>query len=245
MTVFQPRIEVRRADSRFATRTGWLDSRHCFSFSRHYDPDNTHHGLLLVSNDDVVRPMTGFETHPHRDMEIVTWVLDGELEHTDTLGNSGLIYPGLAQRMSGGRGIWHSEKNNRRDRDVHFVQMWVVPDTDSIDPGYQQLDINPELEKGGLVPIASGRSQHAAISIRQKDAVLSGGRLKPGETLRLPDAPFVHLYVARGAATLEGAGTLEAGDAARLIAAGAPTLSADPAQGAEVLVWEMGATLAT
>ena len=207
---FAPRIDIRRADARFATQAGWLDSRHCFSFGYHYDADNTHHGLLLVSNDDVVRPRTGFDTHPHRDMEIVTWVLSGELEHKDTLGNSGLIYPGLAQRMSAGRGIWHSEKNNTAADDVHFIQMWVLPDTEAVDPGYQQLDINPELDKGGLVPIASGRGHDAAISIRQKHAVLWGGRLKPGEAVSVPDAAYAHVYVARGAVDLEGAGTLNA-----------------------------------
>jgi redox-sensitive bicupin YhaK (pirin superfamily) len=240
---FAPRIDIRRADARFATQAGWLDSRHCFSFGYHYDADNTHHGLLLVSNDDVVRPRTGFDTHPHRDMEIVTWVLSGELEHKDTLGNSGLIYPGLAQRMSAGRGIWHSEKNNTAADDVHFIQMWVVPDTEAIDPGYQQLDINPELDKGGLVPIASGRGQAAAISIRQQHAVLWGGRLKPGEAVSVPDAAYAHVYVARGAVDLEGAGTLNAGDAVRLTAAGTPMLTADAAHGAEVLLWEMQAGL--
>ncbi len=239
MTANTPSIDVRRSDQHFPTRTGWLDSRHCFSFGYHYDPSNTHHGLLLVSNDDVVAPHTGFDTHPHRDMEIVTWVLDGELEHKDTLGNQGLIYPGLAQRMSAGRGIYHSEKNNTSPKDVHFVQMWVLPDTESIDPGYEQLDINPELGRGGLVPIASGKGHEAAISIRQKGAVLWGGRLKPDEAVRVPDAPFVHLYVARGAAKLEGAGLLNQGDAARLSAAGNPVLTADANQGAELLIWEM------
>jgi redox-sensitive bicupin YhaK (pirin superfamily) len=116
--------------------------------------------------------------------------------------------------------------------------MWVVPDTESIDPGYQQLDINPELDKGGLVPIASGRGHAAAISIRQKGAVLWGGRLKPGETVSVPDGQFVHVYVARGGANLSGAGYLEKGDAVRLTAAGAPTLTADPVAGAEVLIWQ-------
>src|SRR5919206_219965 len=239
-----PTIDLRPAASRFATRAGWLDSRHCFSFSSHYDPNNTHHGLLLVSNDDVVRPMTGFDTHPHRDMEIITWVMSGELEHKDTLGNTGLIYPGLAQRMSAGRGIWHSEKNNTPDAPVHFIQMWVLPDTEAIDPGYQQLDINPHLDRGGLVPIASGRGHDAAIAIRQKYAVLWGGRLKPGETVAVPDAAFVHVYVARGSVDLEGAGTLQTGDAVRLTAAGSPSLAADAQDGAEVLIWEMDATLA-
>ena len=234
-----PRIDVRRTDQQFHTKAGWLDSRHSFSFGHHYDPSNTHHGLLLVNNDDVVKPFTGFDTHPHRDMEIVTWVLDGELEHKDTLGNKGLIYPGLAQRMSAGRGIYHSEKNNTSPRDVHFIQMWVLPDTEAIDPGYEQLDVNDELAKGGLVPLASGRGHAAAIGIRQQGAVLWVGRLKAGETVRVPDAPFVHIYVAKGAADLERAGRLGTGDAARLTAAGNPVLTADKTDGAEVLIWEM------
>src|SRR3954468_9673308 len=124
--------DIRRGGERFATKIDWLDSKHSFSFGQHYDAGNTHHGLLLVNNDDVVAPGMGFETHPHRDMEIVTWVLDGALVHQDSMGHSGIIYPGLAQRMSAGRGILHSEKNDswrldghtHRDR-VHFVQMWV------------------------------------------------------------------------------------------------------------------------
>jgi hypothetical protein len=229
-------VEVRRASDRFTTRVDWLDSRHCFSFGPHYDPANTSHGLLVVSNDDVVRAGSGFRTHPHRDMEIVTWVLDGELEHKDTLGNAGVIHPGLAQRMSAGTGIWHSEMNPRGDRDVRFVQMWVLPDTPSVDPSYEQLDVSAELDRGGLHAIASGRGHDAAISIRQRGAVLWGGRLRPGERVTLPDDRHVHLFVARGAAALEGAGPLGEGDAVRLTAAGAPVLTAGDA-GAEVLAW--------
>jgi redox-sensitive bicupin YhaK (pirin superfamily) len=177
-------------------------------------------------------------------MEIVTWVLDGELEHKDSEGHTGIIYPGLAQRMSAGTGIWHSEMNPRHDRDVHFVQMWVPPDTERIRPGYEQLDINAELAKGGLVPIASGRDHAAAIAIRQRGAVLWGGRLRPGGTVHVPDAPFVHVFVARGGAALEGAGRLETGDAVRLTGAGARSLTADPVAGAEVLVWESAAEVA-
>ncbi|HEX2046768.1 MAG TPA: pirin family protein [Acidimicrobiales bacterium] len=165
-----PTIDVRRAEDRLATRLPWLDSHHSFSFSRHYDPANTHHGLLLVSNDDVVRAGTGFSTHPHQDMEIVTWVLEGELEHNGS---------------------------------------------------------------------ASGRGHDAAISIRQEGAVLWGGRLRPGETAAVPDARSAHLFVARGALTLDGAGRLEAGDAVRFTEAGAPSITADPADGAEVLIWEL------
>src|SRR5215831_8246422 len=105
-------LDVRPAKDRYATRLSWLDSKHCFAFGRHYDPANTGFGLLLVSNDDVVAPGTGFETHPHRDMEIVTWVLDGALVHQDSMGHSGIIHPGLAQRMTAGTGILHSEKND-------------------------------------------------------------------------------------------------------------------------------------
>jgi redox-sensitive bicupin YhaK (pirin superfamily) len=217
----------------------WLDSYHSFSFGPHHDPANTHHGLLVVSNDDVIRAGTGFTTHPHRDMEIVTWVLDGELEHKDTLGNSGIIYPGLAQRMSAGRGIWHSEMNPSRERDVHLVQMWVLPDTESIDPGYEQLDINSQLARGGLVPIASGQSHEAAIRIRQRGAVLWGGRLTRGETVGVSDAASIHLYVAKGEVQLEGAGRLRQGDAVRLVGVGSPKLIAGSASGAEVLLWEM------
>ncbi|HEX2575566.1 MAG TPA: pirin family protein [Aquihabitans sp.] len=230
-----PTIDVRRAADRFQTRAGWLDSSHSFSFGHHRDPRNTNHGLLLVSNDDRVAPYTGFDTHPHQDMEIITWVLEGRLEHKDTLGNKGEIFPGLAQRMSAGRGIWHSEKNNGDDT-VHFVQMWVLPDSSGIDPGYEQLDINGELERGGLVPIASGKGHDAAIGIAQRDAVLWGGRLKAGEVVRIPEDRHVHLFVARGAAELEGAGALAEGDAVRLTAAGDPALTAGP-DGAEVLVW--------
>jgi hypothetical protein len=235
--------EIRRSHQRFATKIDWLDSWHSFSFGPHYDPLNTHHGLLLVSNDDVIKPGTGFQTHPHQDMEIVTWVLDGELEHKDTLGNKGIIYPGLAQRMSAGTGIWHSEMNSSNGEPVHLVQMWVPPDTERIDPSYQQLDMNSQLDQGGLVPIASGRGHDAAISIRQKDAVLWGGRLRPGETVTVPDARFVHVFMAKGTADLEGIGNLGAGDSARLTAAGTRRLVADATAGAEVLIWDMGTHL--
>jgi len=229
-------IDIRTGPTRPATALPWLDSHHSFSFGRHHDPQNTHHGLLLVSNDDVIRAGTGFDTHPHRDMEIVTWVLEGRLEHKDSVGNRGEVYPGLAQRMSAGRGIWHSEMNASGGDNVHLVQMWVVPDTESVDPSYEQLDINAELARGGLVPIASGRGHDAAIRIRQRGAVLWGGRLQPGEQVTVPDARQVHLYVARGAAQL-GDTALTTGDAARLTDAGSPQLAASD-EGAEVLVWE-------
>ena len=247
-----PTVDVRRAADRFKSNFGWLDSKHSFSFGHHYDRDNTHHGLLLVNNDDIVDAGTGFDTHPHRDMEIVTWVLDGSLVHQDSTGHSGVIYPGLAQRMSAGRGILHSEKNDswrlggEQHRDpVHFVQMWVVPDENGISPGYEQLEIEPERLAGRLVPVASGMDKHdgeAAIRIKNRYAALHVARLQPGQAVRLPDAPFLHLFVPRGAAALEGTGELATGDSVRFTATGGHTLTAT--EPAEVLVWEMHAGLA-
>jgi redox-sensitive bicupin YhaK (pirin superfamily) len=250
-------VDVRRAGMRSGTRLGWLDSKHSFSFGRSYDPANTHHGLLLVNNDDTVKPGTGFETHPHRDMEIVTWVLQGSLVHQDSEGHTGVIYPGLAQRMSAGTGILHSEKNDswrvagpgqsstEHTDPVHFVQMWVVPDETGITPGYEQLEIDHELLAGGLVPVASGLPEHdgaAAIRIKNRYAALHAARLQPGQSVTLPDAPFLHLFVPRGTVTLEGAGELATGDAVRFTATGGQRVTA--AEPAEILVWEMHATLA-
>jgi redox-sensitive bicupin YhaK (pirin superfamily) len=246
-------IDIRRGDSRFSSQLGWLDSKHSFSFSRHWDPDNTHHGLLLVSNDDKIAPGTGFDTHPHRDMEIVTWVLRGSLVHQDSEGNAGVIYPGLAQRMSAGTGILHSEKNDSwklqggpaHEDPVHLVQMWVVPDERGIDPGYEQLEIDDALLKGNLVPVASGMEKHrdaAAIRIKNRYAGLYAARLESGNAVTLPEAPFVHLFVARGSVDLEGAGTLAEGDAVRFTATGGQRVTA--IEPAEILVWEMHAEIA-
>jgi quercetin 2,3-dioxygenase len=229
-------VDVRPARSRAHTQIGWLDSWHSFSFGRHYDPSNTHHGLLLVSNDDTVAPGTGFTTHSHRDMEIVTWVLSGRLRHEDSEGNRGELYPGLAQRMSAGSGISHSEMNASPSEEVHFVQMWLPPDTNGIRPGYEQRDVNEELAQGGLHAIASGQDHPGAVSIHQREAVLWGGRLEAGESAAVADAKHVHVFVARGDADLEGAGQLQEGDAARLTDAGALALNPGPG-GAEVLVW--------
>jgi redox-sensitive bicupin YhaK (pirin superfamily) len=252
-----PQVDVRRAADRKHTALGWLNSRHSFSFGRHFDPANTHFGLLLVNNDDVVEPGLGFETHPHRDMEIVTWVLDGSLVHEDSNGNCGVIYPGLAQRMSAGTGIRHSEKNDSwrlggepHEENVHFVQMWVPPDARSIEPSYQQLDINDQLGpveagSGELVVVASGMDAHRdrrAISIRQQHAALYAARLQAGASVELPAAAFVHLFVARGTVDLEDSGRLNTADAARMTASGGQRITAGTA-GAEILVWEMAARL--
>ncbi len=228
---------IHRAEDRLQTRLSWLQGRHSFSFGGQYEPGNVGHGLLLVNNDDLIAPGTGFDTHPHQDMEIVTWVLEGELEHKDSEGNRGLLYPGLAQRMSAGTGIWHSEKNFSKENRVHLVQMWVQPDTERIQPGYEQLDINAELAKGGLVPIASGAGHEAAIAIRQRGAVLWGARMRADETITVPDSQFAHVFVPKGTAALDGTPLLT-GDAARLSEAGSPTITAGP-EGAEILIWAM------
>jgi redox-sensitive bicupin YhaK (pirin superfamily) len=245
-------VDIRRAADRAVTTTSWLESRHSFSFGDHYDPDNTHHGLLLVNNDDRVRPGTGFDTHPHRDMEIVTWVLDGSLVHQDSMGNSGIIYPGLAQRMSAGTGILHSERNDSwnvsgevHQTPVHFVQMWVLPDEQGIVPGYEQLEIDPDRLAGGLVTVASGMPAHAddaAIRIANRYAALHAARLAPGQEVVLPEAPFVHVFVPRGSVAFEGVGELVEGDSVRLTASGGQRITGMAP--AEVLVWEMHATAA-
>ncbi|HEV7855306.1 MAG TPA: pirin family protein [Mycobacterium sp.] len=235
-------VDIRRASDRGTSTTDWLDSKHSFSFAGYYDPSNTHHGLLLVNNDDVVAPGAGFDTHPHRDMEIVTWVLQGSLEHRDSMGNAGVIYPGLAQRMSAGTGVLHSEKNGSADQRVHFVQMWVVPDQSGIDPEYQQTEVDDASLAGGLMTIASGMRDDAAIGLHNKNAALHGARLLPGESVTLPDAPLLHLFVPRGSVTLEGAEQLHEGDAVRFTGAGGQHVTATDST--EILVWEMHADLA-
>ena len=252
MPTLIPDVDVHRADDRPATDLGWLDSKHSFSFGHHHDPANVHHGVLLVSNDDTVQAGTGFDTHPHRDMEIVTWVLRGSLVHQDSMGTSGIIYPGLAQRMSAGTGILHSERNDSwtvsgdaHQEPVHFIQMWVLPDTVGATPGYEQLEIDAELLDGSLTTVASGMPAHSdrsAIRIRNEHAALHVARLQPGQSVTVPEAPWVHLFVARGSVILEGAGPLAEGDAVRFTGSGGQTLTA--VEPSEVLVWEMHATIA-
>jgi quercetin 2,3-dioxygenase len=238
-------VEIRRAADRAVTKTSWLNSRHSFSFGDRYDPANTHHGVLVVNNDDVVQPAAGFDTHPHRDMEIVTWVLDGSLAHRDSAGNSGVVYPGLAQRMSAGTGILHSEKNDSATDPVRFVQMWVQPDESGVAPSYQQHEIADELLDGVLVTIASGMPRHdAAITIHNRSAALHGARLSSGDGVELPAAPYLHLFVARGRLDMPGPDTaveLADGDAVRFTASSGVRVTAR--EPSEILVWEMHAAL--
>ena len=228
-------IDIRPAASRFHTKIDWLDSWHSFSFAEHHDPANTNHGLLLVSNDDVVDAGRGFGMHHHRDMEIVTWVLSGRVEHRDSQGNHGVIYPGLVQRMSAGSGIMHSEMNPSPDVPVRLIQMWVLPDRRGGEPGYQEADVVDELAGGGLVKVASGSDDTAPISIRQRGAELWAGRLAPGTVIDVPQAGHVHLFVATGGAEFAGT-TLTAGDAVRLTDEGPHTLTVAN-ETTDVVIW--------
>lgn len=231
-------MEIHRADERFRTASEWLESRHSFSFGAHYDPANVGFGYLMAHNDEVVAPGTGFGAHPHQDLEIVTWVLRGALAHRDSQGNSGVVHPGLAQRMSAGSGIQHSEWNDGAEP-VHYVQMWVRPAELDLPPSYEQAEL--DLPTGELVPAASGLAKHAtstAIRINQPAAGMSVARLAPNGAIVLPAAPYLHVFVTTGTATLEGAGELGTADAVRLTGSGGERVTAGPS-GAELLVWEM------
>jgi hypothetical protein len=226
-------IDVRQATTRFHTSIDWLDSWHSFSFGEHQDSRNVNHGLLLVNNDDVVAPGRGFGTHPHRDMEIITWVLRGELEHQDSEGNHAIIRPGLAQRMSAGTGIRHSERNASATNDLRLVQMWVLPDEKGIRPGYEEADVTALLQGGGLVKIASG-GDDGAIHIHQRDAALYVARLAVGQRVEVPTAAHVHVFAAVGSFDL-GDTLLDEGDAVRLTDESDLALVAREAS--EVLIW--------
>src|ERR1043165_2873686 len=144
-----PGIKVVRAANRFRTETSWLDSRHCFSYGRHYEPDNTHHGLLVVCNDDRLRGSTGFADHAHREMEIVTWMVEGELEHRDCAsGSTAVLRPGMVRRLSAGTGIRHSDMNPAGWAPARYIEMWVPPDREGIEPSLEVADLNEELAEG-------------------------------------------------------------------------------------------------
>ena len=250
-----PAVDLRRAADRFSTDVGWLDSAHCFSFGPHYDP--AQHPLRAAPREQRRRRRSRhrFETHPHRDMEIVTWVLDGGLVHQDSEGHSGVIHPGLAQRMSAGTGILHSEKNDS----------WrLTGGPEHAEPGPLRADVGRARHPGhrpratssstspasstaaASVTVASGMAGHAdrrAIRIRNSYAGLHAARLGDGETVTLPDAPFVHLFVAKGAVEPRS----RRHPRHRRRRAGSPSATADesPRVGgpAEILVWEMHAQL--
>jgi hypothetical protein len=240
-------IQVHRAGRQFLTRADGIESRHCFSFGEHYDPDNVGHGALLVSNDERVRAGAGFPDHPHRDAEIVTWVLSGSLVHEDSTGHRGVVQPGLAQRLSAGRGVVHSERNDTYALDpthpaepVHFVQSWVRPDRAGVPPAYEQAEIDLAELGTGWLPIASGHHPYAAVSLGTAGATLWVTVLAPGATRTLPSAGLAHLYLARGAVGLASGSPrpndeLASGDSVRVT--GEAGLVVTGRQEAELLLW--------
>jgi quercetin 2,3-dioxygenase len=242
--ISSPRIELRRSQQRFLTRTDWVETHHSFSFGEHYDPGNVSFGRLLVNNEDLVRAGGGYPDHPHRDAEIITWVLSGSLVHQDSRGNAGLIYPGLAQRMSAGSGIVHAESNDayridptRPAEPVHFIQMWIRPDEPGVPPSYEQREMPLGDLAGGWVPIASGRHPDAVVSLGSAGSTLWVSVLSAGASRRLPNGDLLHVYLARGEVDVETIGRLEPGDSLRLFGAAKLMLSARDE--AEVLVWQM------
>ena len=207
-------ITIRPHDERGKTRFDWLDSSHTFSFGDYHDPAHMGFRTLRVINDDYVQPGRGFGTHSHRDMEIVTLVLEGALEHKDSTGTSSVIHPGDVQRMSAGTGITHSEWNHSGDGVVHFLQVWILPETRGLAPGYEQKAVPEETRRGRLVLLASRDGRDGSVTLHQ-DAALFGARLSPGQTAThaIPAGRHAWLHVARGAVTLNGR-ALVAGDGA-------------------------------
>lgn len=209
-------ITIRPAGERGLTLLDWLDSRHTFSFGGYYDPSHVGFRRLRVINDDRVRPGKGFGTHAHRDMEILTCVLEGALEHRDSTGVTSVIRPGDVQRMSAGTGITHSEFNHSKDEAVHFLQIWIVPDTMGLVPAYEQKRFPEEDRQGRLFLLASRDGRDGSVTIHQ-DARMYGGRLHPGQRIvhDLGRGRHAWGHVARGAITLNGI-PLAAGDGAAI-----------------------------
>jgi len=231
-------ITVRKSEERGHFDHGWLDTRHTFSFADYHDEEHMGFSELRVINEDRVRPGEGFGTHGHRDMEIVSWVLDGELAHKDSTGGGGVLRPGEVQRMSAGTGVRHSEFNGSRERPVHFLQIWILPDRDGHRPSYEQKTVPETARRGRLALIASPDGADGSTTIHQ-DARIYATLLGRGEQVRQPLAPGRQAWVqvARGALTVNGR-ALSAGDGAALIREDAVELAG---QGdlAEALVFDL------
>lgn len=217
-------LEVWRADDRYrgGDPAAGIETRHAFSFSGFYDPDNVHFGLLVACNEERLAPGAGFPEHPHRDLEIVTWVLDGELEHRDSTGASTVVRPGDLQRLGTGAGVRHVERNAGA-QPLRFVQMWLVPGTFGGEPEYE---------------VVRGIADATPFALPRTDAVLHVRRLADGAPTAVPDAAWVYVHVARGRVEL-GGHRLTEGDAARI--RGGQRLAARAREEAELLVWEMHA----
>jgi hypothetical protein len=230
-------ITLRKAGDRGHANHGWLDSFHSFSFADYYDPAHMGFGPLRVINEDRVEPGMGFGTHGHRDMEIVSYVLDGELEHKDSMGTGSIIVPGDVQRMSAGTGVLHSEFNPSRERKVHFLQIWIEPAVRGIAPSYEQANVPAAAKRGRLAPIAGPQGAGAAVTIHQ-DARLYAALLDGAERVTHALAPGrrAYVHVARGRVRVNGE-PLTAGDAAKL--EGEAAIALDQGEAAEVLLFDL------
>lgn len=230
-------ITVRSAAERGHTKIGWLDSRHTFSFGRYYQPEHMGFGSLRVINDDRVSPGAGFGRHPHRDMEIISWVLSGELAHEDSTGSKAVLKPGHVQRMSAGTGIVHSEFNNSSTQPVHFLQIWIEPDKLGIAPRFEDLAIDPAETENRLRLIASPDGRGGS-SVIQQDALISIAALAPGKEIEKPIAAGRQAWVqvARGAVELNGV-KLGEGDGASVT--GETALRLRGAAQSDILVFDL------
>jgi quercetin 2,3-dioxygenase len=230
-------ISVRRAQDRGHANHGWLDTWHSFSFADYYNPDRMGFGPLRVINDDRVEPGMGFGTHGHRDMEIITYILDGQLEHKDSMGTGSVIAPGDVQRMSAGRGVTHSEYNPSRDKPVHLLQIWIEPRVRGIKPEYEQKLIGAAQKRGRFTLIASPDGRDDSVLIHQ-DAMIYAALVDGAETARfaLAKGRQAYVHVARGSVAVNGE-RLDAGDAVTLTAEAAIVL--DGGSDAEVLLFDL------
>ncbi len=230
-------LTLRRSSDRGYADHGWLKSFHSFSFADYYDPAQMGFSNLRVLNEDRIAPGTGFGTHGHRDMEIVSVVLDGALAHRDSIGNGAAILPGEVQRMSAGRGILHSEYNDSKERPTHFLQIWLEPSERGIAPGYEQKAFAGHEKRGRLRLVASPDGHEGSVSIHA-DAALYMGAFDGGESARLSLRPGRRAYVhlARGSAEVNGQ-PLQAGDALRV--EGEPSIEIANGRDAELLVFDL------
>jgi redox-sensitive bicupin YhaK (pirin superfamily) len=230
-------IEVRAANQRGRAEHGWLNSRHTFSFANYYDPAQVGFSDLLVINDDRVAPGGGFGTHPHRDMEILSYVLDGALEHKDSMGTGSVIVPGDVQLMSAGTGVAHSEFNHSREEPVHFLQIWIGPSVKGAKPRYQQTNIPAGEKRGKLRLVVSPDGEDGSLAIRQDTRIHAG--LFDGDeraSIMLPPDRYAYVHVARGSVTVNGV-TFNEGDGARV--RGEDTLTFSDGKQAEVLLFDL------
>jgi len=230
-------ISIRRAAERGRTRFDWLDSRHTFSFGEYRDPRYMGFRTLRVINDDRVAPGEGFATHSHRDMEIITYVLDGAIAHKDSTGTATVIRPGEAQRMSAGTGISHSEYNPSKADPVRFLQIWIIPETQGLKPEYEQRSFDLDKNLGGWVQIAANEPRDGAVKVHQ-DVEVAAARLTAGQqaTYRVKPGRHAWVQVAVGTALLNGAALAE-GDGAAV--SGEEIVEVAATEGAELLLFDL------